>query len=283
MRSGPRLVATLGPEKKRRFPRRAPLQRWMPASTALSLRGQLHSQPVETARKGICVGLALSVGLLADLKENDAEGYDMFCEYFDGVNRLLAAHSLPSHTEPQEAEPWSAQMYGYSGLHCLRRLAAYLDSGIDLPQPADRNSSQDPRLEAYFGDVTGQSSGWLKRLVHRPTFRREFDHLIVHSDAEGFYLPQDFRHVLFASGNAQIPGGMVGSTPRLLSECERLARVLEIPAHLTKDSEELWEAADSQGKGKAVWQRYGIESFTCVAMQAACKRSLETGAAIAFT
>lgn len=161
------------------------------------------------------MGLALSVGLLADLKENDAEGYDAFSENFEDVNRLLAAHSLPAHTEPNDVEPWGAEMYGYSSLHYLRRLAAYVDSGMSLPEPGGSNSSEDPRLEAYFQDVTGQRRGWLRRLMQsRSSFRREFDHLIVHSDAEGFYLPQDFVHVLFATSDAEVPGGMVGSTPR---------------------------------------------------------------------
>lgn len=213
------------------------------------------------------MGLTLSVGILADLKGNDAEGYDTFSTCFDEVNRLLATHSLPAHSEPNDVEPWSAEMFGYSGLRYLRRLAAYVDSGMSLPEPADDDSSEDPRLQAYFEDVTGQPSGWLKRIIQkRPGFRRGFDHLIVHSDAEGFYLPQDFGHVIFATDETKVPGAMVGSAPRLLSECERLARLLEIPTHITNGSDELWEAVASQNKGEIFWQRYGIESFTCVAL-----------------
>jgi hypothetical protein len=221
--------------------------------------------------------------LLADLKTTDAEGHKTFSKYFDEVNRLLAAHHLPAHVEPTDVEPWDAQMYGYSGLHYLRRLAAYVDSGMGLPEPGNADSSQDPQLDAYFKDVLGTQPGWLARLTQtRPKFRREFDHLIVHSDAEGFYLPQDFAQVLITD-DATIPAGMVGSTPRLLSECVRLAQLLEIPSHVTKDSEELWEASDSEGEGSTLWERYGVESLTCVALQAACRRSLETGAAIVFT
>jgi hypothetical protein len=229
------------------------------------------------------MGLSLSVGLLADLKENDAEGYEAFVGYFMEANKLLVAHGLPAHVEPMNAEPWSASLYGYSGLHYLRRLAAHVDSGIGLPSPGGKDSSKDPRLEAYFDNVIGNRSGLLKRLaLKHHSFRREFDHLIVHSDAEGFYMPQDFPKVLIPDDKSGIPGAMVGSVPRLLNECDRLARILEIPAHINKDSEELWEAADSQGKGNAVWERYGVESFTCVALRAACRRSLETGAAVVF-
>jgi hypothetical protein len=206
------------------------------------------------------VGLALCVGLLRDLKANDVEGFETFSAYFNEVNSLLAANGLPVHVEPDETAPWDAQMFGYSGLHYLRRIAAHIDSGLELPPPGDQDSSDDERLNAYFNAVTGAGPGTFKKLFRRRVrFRREFDHLIVHSDAEGFYLPIDFPRVLFADEGHQIPGGMVGSTPRLLAECDRLARVLEIPSHITKDSEELWDAADSQGEGKTTWQRYGVD------------------------
>lgn len=82
-------------------------------------------------------------------------------------------------------------------------------------------------MEAYFQDVIGQPSGWLERLTQKKqSFRRDFDHLIVYSDCEGFYLPQDFKHVLFATEQTEVPGAIVGSVPRLLSECDRLARIL---------------------------------------------------------
>lgn len=190
------------------------------------------------------MGLALCVGILGDLRENDPEGFDACASYFDHVNALLAESGLPRHVEPTDVGPWDAEMYGYSGLHYLRRLAAYVDSGAELPGPGGQDSSKDPRLEAYFNDVTGEHGGVLKSLLRkRPQFKREFDHLIVHSDAEGFYLPIDFRQVLFASNEDRIPGDMVGSTPRLLSECDRLARVLGIPPQVTRDADELWEAA----------------------------------------
>ena len=230
------------------------------------------------------MGLALEVGVLADLKENDSEGFDAFASYFANVNTLLAKHGLPAHSEPIDVSVWGAEMYGYSGLHYLRRLAAFLDSGVELPGPGDQDSSADARLEAYFSDVTGGSGGFLKSIFSKkPQFKREFDHLIVHSDAEGFYLPVDFPDVLFSSDDREVPGGMVGSAPRLLAECDRLARVLGIPSEITKDAEELWDAADSQGEGESTWQQYGVESFTCVALREACVASMKTGAAIVFT
>ena len=139
------------------------------------------------------MGLALEVGILADLKENDPEGFEYYATCFANVNDLLAQHGLSAHSEPTGVSVWGADMYGYSGLHYLRRLAAFVDSGVELPGPGDRSSSKDARLEGYFNDVTGEGGGVLKSLFRKkPEFKREFDHLIVHSDAEGFYLPIDF-------------------------------------------------------------------------------------------
>ena len=230
------------------------------------------------------MGLALEVGILADQKKNDAEGFEMFRAQFDDVNKLLAAEGLPRHDEPEDCEIWSGEMIGYSGLHYLRRIAAHIDAGRRLPGPGDGKSSEDELLEAYFGDVTKATPGFLGSLLGKKTFARQFDHLIVHSDAEGFYLPLEFENVLFSPAGLEIPGGMVGSAPQLLSECERLAKLLEIPADITLLSEELWEASDhSQGEGDTVWEQYGVESFSCVALMEGCRQALKTGAALVFT
>jgi len=228
------------------------------------------------------VGLSLSVGIFADLEEDDPEAAEDFAEYFAFVGTLLEGAGLPKHVEPSKGEAWGAQMYGYSGLHYLRRIAAHLDAGLPLPPPGNDNSSGDPVLKAYFADVLGQKPGWVQRLFkNQHRFARSFDHLIVHSDAEGFYLPQNFDQVLFAD-DKKLPGGMLGSVPRLLAELERLAAALGIPEGLHSQSEKLWEAADSQGEGDVLWQRYGIESYSCVVLRQACHKSLASGAAIVF-
>jgi hypothetical protein len=75
---------------------------------------------------------------------------------------------------------------------------------------------------------------------------------------------------------------MIGSAPRLLGELDRLATALGIPDTLTSKSEELWEASDSQGEGDAAWQRYGIESYSCVVLREGCRHAIQTGAALVF-
>lgn len=54
-------------------------------------------------------------------------------------------------------------------------------------------------------------------------------HLIVHSDAEGFYLPIDFAEPLFdRTDTHQLPGGILGSSQRLLDELRSIAPWLGI-------------------------------------------------------
>lgn len=230
------------------------------------------------------MGLGLEVGILADLREHDPEGFDYYAAKLRSLSQYLESLGLPKYTEPDTGEVWDCEMFGYSGLHRLRRVAAHLDAYDRLPGPGDIDASSDPVLEGYFSDVTGDKGPFLKRLFGRArvSFDRKYDHLIVHSDAEGFYLPVDFVEVLFPPDELEIPGGMVGSVPRLLAECSRIAKVLEIPSHLDTQSEELWEAADSQGEGATLWERYGVESFSCLGLMKACEQSMRTDAAVVF-
>lgn len=139
------------------------------------------------------MGLSLCVGIFADLEKGDSEAAEDFAEYFAFVGTLLEEAGLPRHVEPSDGEAWGAQMYGYSGLHYLRRIAAHLDAGLPLPPPGDDKSSGDPVLKAYFADALSQKPGWMQRPIEKqPRFARSFDHLIVHGDAEGFCLPQNF-------------------------------------------------------------------------------------------
>jgi hypothetical protein len=230
------------------------------------------------------MGLALEVGILADLKRADPEGFQYHADAMSRLNEFFAASGLPEHVEPTECEPWSGEMLGYSGLHDLRRIAAYLDCGAPLPSPSSGEAADDPMIDAYFASVTARRPGLLSRLFRSPReFRREFDHLIFHSDAQGYYLPIDFATVQFPHEELEIPGAMVGSVPRLTSELLRIARALGIPETLTTDTELLWEIADAPPKVGPKWQQYGRETFGCVTLLEGCRKSLELSAALVFT
>ncbi len=228
------------------------------------------------------MGLSVEVGYLADLLANDEEGADLFREDMVSLNAYLASVGLPSHQEPERCDVFSCDMYGYSGLHYLRRIAAHLDLNGIMPPPGGQDAAEDEVMEEYYRLAVQHQTGLMGKLFRRAPRAGTFDHLLHHSDAEGYYLPQDFPSVLVPPKSFRIPGGMVGSSARLLEECKRLAAALELPLDLDPDAEEVWQATESQGEGDLKWQRYGIESFICLRLCQACKHSLKHQAAIVF-
>jgi len=217
------------------------------------------------------MGLNLFVGYL--IEEEDAERFASIQDQFARVNQALKAAGLPPHIEPLDARdgaPWDCQMYGYSGLHYLRRVAAHIAAGHGLPPPGDDRAADDPVLRGFYAQFYN---------ADRP---KRFQHLIQHSDADGFYLPLAFHDVIFPDPALHVDGEAIGSVPMLLEECTQLAEVLALPLDLDPESEAVQDAADWQGKGETTWQRYGVESFTCLALYRACQISLESGCAIVF-
>lgn len=216
------------------------------------------------------MGLDLEVGILADFKEADAEGFAYFKEQFGILNQFLSDAGLGTHVEPEELdEVFSCRMYGYSGLHYLRRIAAHLALGGPIPPPGDDEAATDPVLDRDYFDsfITAEHP--------------KYQHLIVHSDTEGFYVPIDFEEALVAT-DIPLLGGMLGSTQRLQAECRELAGILGVPARMTAQADEIMNAIETQGQGREKWQQYAIETFTCLQLIAACDTSLRTKAAIVF-
>ena len=238
----------------------------------------------EASRLGALVGLTIEVGAFSS-GADDPDGRAHLREQFAALNHHLEAAGIPPHNEPEaidSSDLLSLDMFGYSGLHYLRRVAVYLDAGRELPPPGDEQASKDALMEQFYQQIEAGSGGILRRVFARtPRFRRHFDHLLLHSDAEGYYLPHDFPNVIFVPDD-EVAGGMVGSSPRLEAECRRLVAALGIPDDMDPDAEQLWNAADTQGQAAAGWQRYGIEAFTCVRLLRAAERSQTLGAAIVF-
>jgi hypothetical protein len=228
------------------------------------------------------MGLSLLVGIVGDLKDVDEEGYKWWESEFSGLNKYLESVGLSPHREPVDCEVWSMDMYGYSGLHYLRRIAAHLDLKGRMPEPGDENAYKDAVLADYYQLAAGKKRGILGLLgFKRKPVTRTFDHLIIHSDAEGYYLPIDFKDVLLPDESYRIPGGMIGSSIRLLDECKRLAEALQIPKDLDMDAAESWVAEERKGRG-AEQRRYAMEAYSCLCLMGACEHSVKTGAAVVF-
>ncbi|RYD60673.1 MAG: hypothetical protein EOP84_36695 [Verrucomicrobiaceae bacterium] len=220
------------------------------------------------------MGLSIEVGIVADLLENDEEGAAHFQEEFSTLSGYLASVGLHPHTDPSEMDVISWDMYGYSGLHYLRRLAAHLHYSGTLPSPGDQTASQDPLPQRYFSEFEVSD---LEKAFGG------FDHLIIHSDAEGYYIPQNFETVLIPGETCPIAGGMIGSSYRLRDECIRIAGAIGLPLDLVPEDDQVFDAAESQGSGAATWERFGVESYCCLRLYKAAQHSIHTGAAIVFT
>ncbi|MER6504767.1 hypothetical protein ABT218_37070 [Streptomyces sp. NPDC001455] len=138
-----------------------------------------------------------------------------------------------------------------------------------MPEPLDgsQRATDDPLLSKVHKTPPSDPPG-------------PFDHLVHHSDCEGYYVPVDFAHVIV---DKKAPGGHLGSSVRLLAETRRIAEALGLPEDLDPYSEEVFDAADAEEPATEGWQRYGVESYACLQLLHAAKLSISTGAAIAFT
>jgi hypothetical protein len=236
------------------------------------------------------MGLALEVGILADLKDADEEGYASYLDEFETLNKVLHSAGLGEHVEPDELdEIFSCDMLSYSGIHYLRRIAVHLALGKPTPAPGNGETYRNIALaNEYFDGFTAGKN-------------MKYQHLIVHSDAEGFYVPVDFEHVI-STPTLGLSGGWVGSTQRLRAECAELAGLLRMPLGMDYESDELlravdaqlhprdqsplrlwtWRRAESERSDDSMWKRYGVETYACLRLLAACEASLRTKAAIVF-
>lgn len=218
------------------------------------------------------MGLDMVVGILADgdSDNNSAGEYaDAIHADFTLIRELLGQAGAGPWDEPEldERDVLWFDMWGYSTLHTLRRLAVHLAENTRLPEPLmGRKATDDPLLETAYTDPPDDLAG-------------PFTHLIHHSDCEGYYVPVDFPQVIVDDGLA---GAFLGSSVRLLAEARAIAAALGLPEDLDPESDKVLEAAAAETPADAGWQRYGTESYVCLQLINAAKHSLKTGAAIAF-
>ncbi|MGH3388938.1 MAG: hypothetical protein ACRDOO_08675, partial [Actinomadura sp.] len=249
-------------------------------------REELHDHagygPPATCRRcdDLGMGLNVVVGFLADGDDPDA-----WREEFADINAVVAAAGLPGWTEPALETPGEYETGGYSALHHLRRVAVHLAATGTLPPPGTSDAADDPLLEAAYADGAVPHHAVLFR--HRtPTVvgtpadaAGRFDHLVFHSDCDGYYLPVDFAPVIV---HEKVLGHYLGSSHRLLDECLTLAEHLGLPADLDPWSAEVEQAMSGEPTDPSGWQRYPTESFVCLQLIGAARHSITSGAAIVF-
>jgi hypothetical protein len=239
------------------------------------------------------MGLSISVGLLAAaVAAGDEEEVAFLRPTYDNLNAVLRGAGLAPHDEPlaiAESQYFEAEMGGYSALHAVRRLAAHLALRGQLPPPvATEDAPDDPVLaelyDAHDRYLRGPPLGRLGKLFGWQPAKPRFQHLLCHSDCEGFYLSRDFNEIIFDDAEPQLEGigGMIGSSVRLLAECRELAEAIALPAGIDPEDEELWELWESPAAEGPAWRRYGTEAHGLAALIRGCERSVETGAALVF-
>jgi hypothetical protein len=155
------------------------------------------------------MGLAIGLGVLADLKIHDSEGEAWMRKQIAQLNLVLTKNGLAQHDEPEVLSlpsRRSTSSFPYSCLHYLRRAYACVVEG--KPVRTGEISQND---FAFISDVSVTTMD---------------SHLLMHSDAEGFYVPQSFRDPIC---DDRVPGGFVGSSQRLRYELYRVGPGIGIP------------------------------------------------------
>lgn len=213
------------------------------------------------------MGLAVEIGMLADLIANDPEGADWTRESLAKVNEVLAENNLPQHNEPEQLPTMHNRAgilsYPYSFLHHLRRVYARATNDPDWT-PTPTPEGEDPAEDSVLDKEMDMMSS----------------HLLCHSDAEGYYLPIDFNDVIIDEKNQdRIPGGLLGSSCRLLEELIRIAPKLGI----TLDGGQLSDAeADKINKDFESEEGLWIEKIVWISLFEAARLSIEHKTAICF-
>lgn len=240
------------------------------------------------------MGLSLTVGILTDLLEHDKEGAEWIIGHFEEINNVLAKAGFDQHVEPTDCEVWSADGYGYSGLHALREFAGLAWQKQPLPRTPRLTGREELSNSGKLFDAvlpfldSDNKIGFFAKLLGKTNVKEPpaFSHLVCHSDAEGYYVPIDFSVPLIPNTMREETKSIwpVGSVQRLDAELDVLIELLEIPQGVNSQSESLWNAMDSdQTKPEdPFWLVQPIASYSALVLKEACSASLRTGAAIAF-
>jgi hypothetical protein len=211
------------------------------------------------------MGLAVCIGNLAECIKDDEEWADDVREELQRVNALLEANGIEPFDEPEELPELQSRCpingYPYSFLHYLRRVAAIRANEPDfVAQPLEKGMEPD--------------SPWIEVEA-----QKNLNHLICHSDAEGYYVPRAFKPVLIDE-SGEIPGAYVGSSYTLHDELVAVAPALKISLSgkelSDSEAQRISELIESES---ALW----IEHLVWLDLFEASRLSIQHGTAIVFS
>ncbi len=217
------------------------------------------------------MGLAISVGILAEMKElGEEQGYEWRRDELDAVQEFLESRGFDTWEEPEDSSQLGMRStllsFPASNLHLLRRAyARFRKHPRETLDPVESGSlSDDDQAIIDFVGRLGDS------------------HLLCHSDHNGYYVPVDFADPLFAPEEYEVPGyGAVGSSYGLKDELQIIAPRIDI--RLNEDG----SLPDSEvqrvnNMGDTSNHRFGAEQSVFVVLWEAARVSIKENAAICF-
>jgi hypothetical protein len=218
------------------------------------------------------MSVLLHVGWLDEMRRIDRGQYQDAKKEFAAVNKALRKAGAPEHEEPDKLPggSWGFKLYPSNGLAFLQRFAAYcndLEDEMEWPTPGNPKTMDNPLMDEVVEEVY-----YLLEVM-------SFQHLILHNPKWGYWVPVNFRDVIFPDKTLGI-GNMLGSSLRLKAECEGLAAILRLPLDLDPEDEAVKNAMFHPGKSRTRWKRYGVESHNLLALYRACQQSVALGSAI---
>lgn len=206
------------------------------------------------------MGLGVSVGLRSQLE--DDEGRAWFERQLALVNDVLREHGLPPHEEPSslpdDAESRAMNdSFPYSFIHFLRHAYAWSrqQPGKPLPVVDKLKAAEDRRIETEC--------------------ERLESHLILHSDADGMYVPVEFAAPIL---DERLSGEMLGSSIELRRELITVAPLLGIEVIDGEVSDEQIELLNELDDDAPHFR----EKCVFATLWEACRLSIVYGTAIVF-
>lgn len=204
------------------------------------------------------MGLAISVGYLAEMMALDEEGAEWFRSSLATVDQVLRDAGEPPHAEPTHPVRVRGGIgsFPYSYLHYLRRAYACVVEKVPLRE----------------GDLTPEDD----TLVMDVTVTLMDSHLLSHSDCAGYYLPRPLPDGPIC--DERLPGGFLGSSQGLVRELLRVAPALGIALDGDAPTAEALDAlatdpdAGPQSRARIAWHRL----YLCA------RASIEHGTLIVF-
>ncbi len=217
------------------------------------------------------MGLAISVGFLADMKQYDEEGLEWGRSALAKVQAYLQENGFPTWDEPEDLDHASLGLrrhissFPYSTIHYLRRAYAlcteYPDRLVKPVGPEGLDATQH-----LVDDATTLLSS----------------HLLCHSDSAGWYVPVELRDPLFAPPDSGIDGGgMIGSSQALLRELRVVAPAIGVQLEVdgTLSDDEAARVYEASGEDA---EPFFNELTAWLALHETALASVRIGSAIRF-